>query len=176
MDAALLFGLRHALDAMNAAFEFQLAVYVFPFDQSDDFLEPPDARSAGGEHVNAPAAALAVTRVHAKDFLRKQTGFVSSRTGSNFQDDVFFIIRIFGKKQDLDLFFQFRLLLFQAFQFFVGQSLEFGIGLFAVEKRFRVADGFLDTLEFSVFLDDPLQPAVCLDRFLIAGAIRQHLG
>ena len=44
MDAALLFGGRDALHAVDAAFEPQAAVNLPAFDERDDFLEPADGR------------------------------------------------------------------------------------------------------------------------------------
>ena len=85
VDAALGFGLGHALHAMAAAFVLQLAVDAFAFDAQDQFLE---AAQLGGVHVedfDLPAAwSSAVVLVHVVQVAGEQGRLVAAGAGADF--------------------------------------------------------------------------------------------
>ena len=101
VDAAARLGCRHALDAVDAALVFQLAVGAAPFDRRDDFLEAADAGVAARHHLDAPALALGVLAVHAEQLGGEQRGFVAAGAGADFEHDVLFVVRILRDQQDL---------------------------------------------------------------------------
>src|SRR5271163_1804625 len=87
MDAALRLGLRHALDAVTAAFEAEMAVGAVALDIDDDFLEP--AALAGGEIADdeLPAMRLGIPAVHLKQVADKERRLIAAGARPQFQEE-----------------------------------------------------------------------------------------
>ena len=86
VDAALGLGLGHALHAMAAAFELQLAIDAFAFEAEDDFLEPAQFGGAHVEDFDLPAAVLGVVLVHFVEIAGEQGRLLAAGAGADFQD------------------------------------------------------------------------------------------
>ena len=93
VDAAAGFGGRHALHAVHAALVLQLAVDALALDQRDDFLDAAGVGVAGRHHLELPALALGVARVHAEQVGGEQRRFVAAGAGADFEDDVLLVVR-----------------------------------------------------------------------------------
>src|SRR5690606_21183167 len=76
VDAALRFGFRHALHAVRAGLEFQVAVDAIAFDARDDFLVATVFAGVFAEDFDAPAAAFGVARIHAEQVAGEDRGLV----------------------------------------------------------------------------------------------------
>ncbi|CEG10353.1 hypothetical protein BN961_03792 [Afipia felis] len=72
VDAAGGFGIRHALDAMHAGFEFQFGKRAAALHFGDDFLVAAHGAFAGGHHFDLPALKCGETLVHAEQVAREQ--------------------------------------------------------------------------------------------------------
>ena len=67
--------------------------------------------------------------VHAEDFGGKERGLVSAGAGADFEDDVLFVVGIFGQQQDLDLFFDGGFARLECGDLFLGHGAQVGVGL-----------------------------------------------
>ena len=103
VDAAARFGRRHALHAVDAALVLQPAVDALAFDERDDFLGAAAARLAQVEHLEPPALALGVARVHAEEVRREERRFVAAGARADFQHDVLRVVRVLRNEQDLQV-------------------------------------------------------------------------
>ena len=113
MHAPRRFRFRHALDTVNARFEFQPFKHVAPRDAGGRLLIPADTGIVDGQHFKFPALRRRIMFVHTEQFGGEQSRFLPARTGANFQNRVLFINGVFRQQQNLQPFFQFR-------QFFLG--------------------------------------------------------
>ena len=105
VDAALGLGLRHALDAVDAAFKLQAAVDIGAFYRKDDFLYASQLGGVLADGLALPAAFGSVHVVHPPQAVGKERGFFAARTGTNFQNDAFFVIGILGDEQQAEILF-----------------------------------------------------------------------
>src|SRR6185437_9676531 len=67
MDAPARLGRRHALDAMNARFEFEALEDVAAGDRRARFLEAADTGLGNVERLEAPAMERRITLIHAEE-------------------------------------------------------------------------------------------------------------
>jgi hypothetical protein len=101
VDAALGFRSGNALHAMHAALVLHLRVDAVAFDERDDFLEAADRGLGLGEDFDLPAVLLGKALVHAKDLGDKERSLVAAGAGADFEDDVLFVVGVFGQQHDL---------------------------------------------------------------------------
>src|SRR5579863_9007752 len=166
MHASLLLGGRHTLYAVDAAFVFELREYAFTFDDRDHFLQSAHRRFGSREHLDLPALHLGVARIHAEDFSGKERGFVAAGAGADFQNDVLLVVRIFGQKQRLQLFFYATDTAFQFVEFLLRVGAHLGV-FFIGEHRLAVGNTLLKIFVFSVFLYNGRDFAVRPGRLLV---------
>ena len=93
VDAALGFGGRHALHAVRAGFELQLAVDVVAFDPGDDFFIAAVFAFVLREDLHPPAATLGVTRIHAEQVAGENRRLVATGAGTDFEEHVAAVVR-----------------------------------------------------------------------------------
>src|SRR6516164_7898708 len=142
MHAALLFGRGNALYAVHATFVLHLGIDALAFDDGDDFLQAADRRLRRRQHFDLPALGFGVAVVHAEHFVGEERGFVAAGAGADFEDNVFLVVRIFGKQQDFQVFFGLRDARFETDQFFLGVGAHVGI-FFVGEKGSAFGDAAL---------------------------------
>ena len=106
MNAAAGLRLRDTLDTMHAGFIFQLRICSAPVDHKGDFLKSPDPGFIKGGKLCLPSVPHRIIAVHSVEISRKQSGFVAADARTDLHIDIFIIVRIFGKQQDLKLFFR----------------------------------------------------------------------
>ena len=106
MNASLRFGLGHALHAMAAGFEFQSRIDTIADDAGDDFLVAADLAGRLGNDFDLPAVALGKARVHAKQIAGEEGRFVAAGAAANFEEGVFFVVRVFRQQQLLQIDFE----------------------------------------------------------------------
>ena len=87
VDAALLLGLGHALDAMAAALVAQVLKDVVAGDAEDDFLVAALLAGAEGDVLDLPALVAGVVRVHVVEVAGEQGRLVAAGAGADFHDD-----------------------------------------------------------------------------------------
>ena len=143
MYTSLRFGGRHALYAMYARFIFQRAIYVVSRYGADDFLETAGCALVGAGYIQSPAFSLTILGVHAEEVACKNGGFVSTCTTADFENGVAAVLRVGGDKQELYLFFQFRLACLAGIKFFACHFTHLGVG-FVGDDFF----GFLDAVQY----------------------------
>ena len=106
MDAAGGFGVRHALHAMHAGFEFQLGEHAAAAHFGDDFLEAAFAAFADRQDLRLPALLGGVALVHAEQVAGEQRGLVAAGAGADFQDGVVIVHRVLRDQRQMDLLFE----------------------------------------------------------------------
>src|SRR5471032_3531059 len=85
VDTALGFGFRHALHAMGAGLEFQLAIDMLTLDPGNDLFIAAVLTLVLREDFHSPATTLGVTRIHAKQVARENRRFITTGPGANLQ-------------------------------------------------------------------------------------------
>ena len=85
VDASAAFGHRHALDAMDAAFELQAGEDAGTADRCDGFLVAADLGGAGGDQLELPALGLGIALIHAQQVAGEQSGLIAAGAGANLE-------------------------------------------------------------------------------------------
>ena len=174
MDAALLLGGGHTLDAMDAAFILQLGIDFVALNRGDDFFHATERGWRAFQHFDFPALRFRVTRIHAEKFSSEERGLIAACSGANFQQNVFLVVRILWKEKQfqfaLDRFLARGELLF----FFVSQLLHFRVVGFN-DHLMRSRQVLFDLLVFAVLGDDFFELGVLLGELLEARRIGHGL-
>jgi len=121
VDAPLRLGLRHALNAVDAALELQPAEHALAGDRGDDFLVAAHLAFGDAIDLYAPAVVLGVALVHAEEIAREQRRLVAASAGAHFQDGRGVLVLVARGQQQGDLALQVRQLLLQPLQFVARQ-------------------------------------------------------
>ena len=85
VDSAAAFGHRHALDAVDAAFELQLGEHARAVDRGDRFLVAADLGRARRDQLEPPALGLGEALVHAQQVAGEQRRFVAAGPGADLE-------------------------------------------------------------------------------------------
>ena len=85
MNTPPAFGDGHALDAVDAAFEFQLGEHAGARDVGDDFLEAADFAGVHADRLNPPTLLGGEFLVHAIQVTGEQCSLVAAGPGANFE-------------------------------------------------------------------------------------------
>src|ERR1022692_4100060 len=170
VHASLLLGGGNALHAMHAAFVLELRKNAVAFDDGDDFLQASGRRLRRGEYLHLPALRLGIAGVHAEDFGGEESGFVSAGAGADFEDDVLFVVGVFGQQQDFQLFFDGGDAGLQLVEFFLSVSAHLGI-FFVGEHSFTFGYAAREILVFAILLDDGRDLAVRLGSLLVSSRV-----
>ncbi len=97
VNAALGFGVGHALHAVHPRFEFQLGERAAALHLGDDFLKPADRAFRGRNHLDAPALQRGKALIHPEQVAGEQRGFIAAGPGADFQHHVALVHRVFGQ-------------------------------------------------------------------------------
>jgi len=99
VDAALRFGLRHALHAVGAGFELQVRVRAAALDAGDHLAEAAVLAGTGRFDFHPPALALGVAGVHAQQVAGEDRGLVATGACADFEVQVALVARIARDQQ-----------------------------------------------------------------------------
>ncbi|MDR6357079.1 hypothetical protein Q3H58_003750 [Pseudomonas psychrotolerans] len=157
---ALGLGLRHPLHPVRPGFELELGVDVVALDPGDDLLEATVLALVLREHLESPALALGVARIHAEQIASEDRRLVATGAGADFQEDVAPVVGVLGQHHPLQLVFQFLQARLGAGHLFLGHLaqvriavLEQRLGALQVGLHLAVfAKGLAHRLEFGVLL------------------------
>src|SRR5262249_29095879 len=105
VNAARCLSLGYSLDSMNSRFMLQPGEHPVALNQQYCFLDASDARLGYVESLNLPGLSLRVSHIHSHYLVRKKGRFVAAGTGSDFKDNIFLVVRVFGYEQDLQVLF-----------------------------------------------------------------------
>ena len=94
VDAALRLGRRHALHAVRAGLELELRIGAAADDAADDLAVAAVLAGALAEHLDAPALALGVARVHPEQVAGEDRGLVAAGAGADLEEDVALVARV----------------------------------------------------------------------------------
>ena len=94
MDATLGFGGGDALDAVDTAFEFELAVGAVADDAEDDFFEAASVVEIFGLELDFEIVRFGVAGVQPKEFGCEEAGFVATSAGADFDDGGLIVGRV----------------------------------------------------------------------------------
>ena len=95
MNTTLRFRSRNTLHAMTARFKFQTTIHTITANFGDDLFITTMFTLAGAHDFYTPAAGFGVTAVHTEQIACEQRRFVAAGSGSDFEEGVTFVIRIF---------------------------------------------------------------------------------
>jgi hypothetical protein len=96
VDAALGFGVGHALYAVHARFEFELGEGAAAADFGNDLLEAPHGAFARRNHLDLPALVGGIAFVHAEKIAGEERGLVAAGAGADLHDHVALVHRVLG--------------------------------------------------------------------------------
>ena len=85
MDSPAAFGHRHALHAVDAAFELELGEDAVAIDLGHGFLEAADVADIGADHFEPPALIGGETFVHPEQFGGEQRSLIAASPGADFE-------------------------------------------------------------------------------------------
>ena len=108
MYTPLGFGLGNPLNTVYSRFIFHLAVGSVADDIENDFLESAHGAFRKIDEFDLPAAILTIFRIHPVKVTGKNTGFITSCTGTDFHNRILPILWIGWYKHHPDILFQFR--------------------------------------------------------------------
>src|SRR5579871_164638 len=174
VHASLLFGDRHPLHAMHAAFVAQLAVNLVAAHQGDDFLQAAHRGLAAGRDFDLPVLRLRIARVHAENLVREQRGFVAAGTGTDFEHNVLLVERIARQHEDLQFFLNLGELRLQVCDLFLSHFAKLGILILQHRAGLREAAVYLLPLAKTGY--DFGQLAVSLGDFAVLVGVRNYGG
>ena len=129
MDAPAAFGHRHALDAVDAAFELELGEHAGAGDIGDDFLEAADIVGVGADHLDPPALLGGIALVHAVEVGREQRRLVAAGAGADFEHGRALIGRIARQHGDGERALGLGQFGLEPRDLLLGQRAHFGIGI-----------------------------------------------
>ena len=96
-------GDRHALDAVHAAFEFELGVGALAVHFHHRVLDAAEIAVGARHQLGVPALQRAVARVHAEQIVGEQGRLVAARAGADFDDGGGGVGGILGQELDLQV-------------------------------------------------------------------------
>ena len=111
MDTSAAFCFRHTLYPVYAAFVFKLGISSLSAYHEADIFHAADADFFHVHGFHFPALTFCIAHIHTVHFRCKKRCFVSACACTDFHDNVFIIVRVFGQQQD----FHFLLQLFHTF-------------------------------------------------------------
>ncbi len=161
MDAPLRFGLRHALHAMHAGFEFEPREHALAGDIGDDLLVAAGGGFARRQHIHLPAVAVGIALIHAEQIAREQGRLLPAGAGAQFEDRALLVRFVLGQ----ELHFQPLLKLFdlgiERLQLRLRERRHFGVGGRIVDQMLQIValmrgapelgDGGNDRIELGEF-------------------------
>src|SRR5262249_25533682 len=128
VDASLLLGLGHTLNAMAAALVTQAPVNALAVDAEDHFLVAALLAGAEGNVFHLPALVAGIVGVHIVEIAGKQGGLIAAGAGPDFHDDAVKIFAL-GQEQVFELGVQGILPRFEAGQLLLDQVPHALVGL-----------------------------------------------
>src|SRR5581483_1209012 len=128
-----------------------------------------------GKHFYPPALRFSVTVIHAKEFRGEESGFVASGAGTDFEDDVLFVVGIFGQEQDFEFFFNSADAALESIQFFLRVCAHVWI-LFVGEESFAFRNPSFQIFELAVLFDDGRNFAMRFGGLLVFGGVIYDFG
>jgi hypothetical protein len=160
VDAALGLGGGHALDAVDARLVLHLGVDLFAFEDGGDVLEAADVGVSLREDFDLPSVLLGEAQIHAKDLGNEERGLVATGAGAKLDDDVLFVVRIFGQEQDFEFFLHGGEARLEIGELRLGHLAQVGVGF--GEHGFGVRNGVAEAAVLTELFDGWLEVAVLL--------------
>jgi hypothetical protein len=156
---------------MDATLVLHFAVNALAFDQSDDFLEATDSGRTGGHDIHSPVLPFGISRIHAKHIGDKQPSFIAAGSGTNFENDIAFVVRILRQQQQLQIGLAHGEALIECRQFLFGHRLHFGIEVGLAKHGLGVGETCHQRLVFGILRSNFAVVAVRFRDLLIALAV-----
>jgi hypothetical protein len=103
VDAALRLGGGHALHAVRAGLELETCVGAAAHHAADDLLVAAVLARALAHHLDLPALALGVARVHAEQVAREDRGLVAAGAGTDLEEQVRFVVGVLRDQEPGEL-------------------------------------------------------------------------
>ena len=127
VDAALGFGLGHALDPMDATLKAKQRIGALALNLHHRFLQAALVRLVFVQHRRLEAPPLGEAHVHAENLRGEERGLLATGAGPDFKDDVLGVERVLGDEQPLDLDLAFGDGFFQVGDLHFGHLTQLGV-------------------------------------------------
>jgi hypothetical protein len=171
VDAALRLGLRHALHAVAAGLEAQLAPRAFALDREHDLLEAADLARRRLEHLGPPVLRIEVVLVDAPQIAREQRCFVAAGAGADLHDHLAPVVVLLADQRVDHRFVELGALARDGFEFLLGGCVHLGIG----EQVLGVSAALFERLHAPQQCDLGLERAALAHDRADAPAVGDHL-
>src|SRR5262245_55031968 len=139
---------------MDASLVLQSAPGASPLDEEDHLLEAADAGRARVHHLDLPALALGVLRVHPGQLGREQRGLVAAGPCPDLEEDVLIVVGLARHEQTLELALEVGLLAAQLVDFGLRELQELLIAAVLTEQVAGLAEPAQDVAILLKTLDD----------------------
>jgi len=96
VNPPLRFGHRDALHAVHAALVLEMPVRLTATYRNDDFLISARVVLARRDDLGTHSVAFGVSQIHPQEICCEDAGFVAAGAGTNFDEDVFRVVRVGG--------------------------------------------------------------------------------
>ena len=174
MHTPLSFGLRDTLNTVNPSFKLQSSIHIFPGNFKDHLLKTSICTFIIIYNSTFPAFTVGILIIHFIKISRKNTGFISTCTGTNLHHDVFGIFRILWNQHHPDLFIEFRQFSFSFLQLEFCHFCHLRITTIR-NDLFRFFDVFCKLNIFFTHIHECLQIFIFLVQFYITLLIRYNI-
>ena len=101
MNSALALGFGHALNAVDAALEFEPRISALALYHKAYFLISAELGRIFIHYFGFPALALGIHTVHTEKRAGKKSCLLAACTAANFDYYVFIVVRVFRQQQHL---------------------------------------------------------------------------
>ena len=128
MHAPAGFGLRHALDAVDAGFKLESRVRPVAADNKVSFLYTAQLRVVIVQKLHAVPPLFRIHRVHAVEVRGEQRALLPAHAAANFNDDILVVVRVARQKQHAQLVEKALFFRLGSVQFLLRHVLELGVG------------------------------------------------
>ena len=128
MCARARFGLRHALDAVDAGFKLESRIRPIAIDHEVGLFHAAELRVVVVEQLHAVPPLFRIHRVHAVEVGSKQRALLPAHTAADLDDDVLVVVRVARQQQNAQLFKEPLFFCLGSVQFLLRYVLELGVG------------------------------------------------
>ena len=135
VDAPGALGRGHALDAVDAGFEFEALEDVAAGDGDDRLLEAADAGLGDVHDLEAPALERGVALIHAEEIGGEERRFLAAGAGAQLEDGVALVGLVLGQQQKPHLLLELGNALAELGQLGLGQRAHLRLARLGKELR-----------------------------------------
>ena len=146
-------GLGHALDAVDAALEFEAGIRALAAYHETYFFVSAEFSGVRAEDFGFEALCVAVHRVHSEQHAREQRGFLAACAAAYLNDNIAVVVRVAREQEHFQILLSALDIFFRFFELGARKLLEFGIRAALFEQALRLLGVIFRRFIFAVFFN-----------------------